>query len=84
MGGDGDMDWESFLEDFDGDGDIDDKDERKAKMRAKMRKGKRGRRGSIPTMTPNMNWSDAFEQRMAEFALGMDGLGERISGKKKG
>lgn len=41
--------WEDFRDDFDGDGDIDEKDDRKAKMqfamRKKTRRGKRGGKG---------------------------------------
>lgn len=43
--------WEDFRQDFDGDGDVDEKDDRKAKMMfAKRKKTRRGKRGGRTTV----------------------------------
>lgn len=49
--------WEDFLDDFDGDGDIDEKDERKAKARfMKRKKTRRGKRGGTSSGRTTVNF----------------------------
>lgn len=70
-----DSDWEDFLEDFDRDGDMDEKDERKARKKASMmkrtRRGKRGGKSmsnvpSFPESEIRTNTLAAIEKSKAK------------------
>lgn len=75
--------WEDFLRDFDDDGDIDEKDEKRAQMdfakRKKTRRGKRGgkRTRGLPTMGTSPIRQDVLANLSGAFGRDVGGWPER-------
>lgn len=86
-GGSGDMSWESFLEDMDGDGEFSASEIKAAKRKAKVRKGSRSRRTKTPSTSgrsANFEANGAIRKDILERVEGMTPKTGTKGKKKKG